>query len=315
MERQSKFILMVIFEIPAIILSLLIFIYFIFNRPARSKVKNHGWIILLTNTFFQLILNLPMPMSYFYLNYIWPSTNAYCVWWTWCEYSLNAIGLYLMAWISIERHLLIFHEHTIFQVRWKKWIFHFLPIAFCVMWGPLFFLFVVVITPFCTNVWIFSLPLCGFPCYGGEKILHKFDFIFNILFPILIIMLANITLIIRVLYQKMSRQRVINWRRHLKMMLQLWIVSSLYMGFWLPLVITLFIEMTTQPLFMINQLETMQFAPYFVPLFLPMVCLTTQPELIRKIKNFIREMRPMNRVSVIAYNRNIGRTITINTAR
>ncbi|CAF1490035.1 unnamed protein product [Adineta steineri] len=211
-----------------------------------------------------------MPMSYYYLNYIWPSTNAYCVWWTWCEFSLSTIGLYLMAWISIERHLLIFHEHTIFQVRWKKWIFHFIPIAFSLMWAPLFFLFLVVIHPFCTNVWIFNLPLCGFPCYAENKILHKFDFIFNILFPILIIMLANVTLIIRVLYQKMSRQRVINWRRHLKMMLQLWIVSSLYMGFWLPLVITLFIEMTTQPLFMINQLETMQFAPYFVPLFLPM---------------------------------------------
>ncbi|CAF0942170.1 unnamed protein product [Adineta steineri] len=255
-----------------------------------------------------------MPMSYYYLNYIWPATNGYCVWWTYCEYSLNAAGLFLTAWISVERHLLIFHAHRVFRKRWKKWIFHFIPIVFCLIWAPVFYFVIVVISPWCTNLWDFNRILCGFPCYYGIEALNQFVFLFAIILPIVTIILANITLVIRVIYQKMSRQQGVNWRRHRKMVLQLLIISSFHLAIWLPLVSTLLIEMTVQPSFMINQLETMQFAPYFIPLFLPMICLSSQPELISKIKNLIR-MRPMNRVSGVTYNRNAVRPLTIATVR
>ncbi|CAF2839688.1 unnamed protein product [Rotaria sp. Silwood2] len=182
------------------------------------------------------------------------------------------------------------------------------------MWAPLFFLIFIVISPFCTTVWNFNQLLCGFPCYYGEKILNKFDFIFNLLLPVVIIMLANVTLVIRVICRKISRQQVVNWRRHGKMVLQLWIISSLYMGLWLPLTITLFVQMTVLPSFMVHQMETLQFTPYFVALLLPMICLSTQPELVRKIKNHIR-IRPVNKVTVITYNRNAGQTLTFAHAR
>ena len=65
---------MLAFQIPAIILSIVIFVYFAFNCPVCFKLKNHGWLILLIVNFFQLLFNLPMPMSYNYLNYIWPPT-------------------------------------------------------------------------------------------------------------------------------------------------------------------------------------------------------------------------------------------------
>ncbi|CAF1150373.1 unnamed protein product [Adineta steineri] len=169
---------------------------------------------------------------------------------------------------------------------------------FCVIWAPLFNFIIIVINPWCTNVWDFSRILCGFPCSYGNKALSEFAFLFNITLPSVTIILANVTLVIRVIYQKMSRQQGVNWRRHRKMVLQLWVISSFYLAIWLPLVSTLFIEMTVQPSFMIDHLEAMQFAPYFIPLFLPMICLSSQPELVSKIKNLIR-MRPMNRVSTV----------------
>ncbi|CAF4345318.1 unnamed protein product [Adineta steineri] len=173
---------------------------------------------------------------------------------------------------------------------------------------------VIVISPWCTNVWDFNLLLCGFPCYYGIEVLSQFLFLFNLTVPSVTIILANATLVIRVIYQKMSRQQGVNWRRHRRMVLQLWVMSSLHLGLWLPLVTTTLIEMNIQPSFMINQLETMQFAPYFIPLFLPMICLSSQPELMSKIKNLIR-MRPMNRVSTVTYNRNAVRPMTIATVR
>ncbi|UJR38763.1 hypothetical protein I4U23_031428 [Adineta vaga] len=255
-----------------------------------------------------------MPMSYYYSNSIWPPTNAYCVWWTWYEFSINSMGLFLMAWISIERHLLIFHARTILQVRWKKWLCHFLPITFCLIWAPLFFFILIVISPLCITLWDYNLFLCGFPCYYDEKVLNQFDFIFNLLLPVVIIMFANVMLVIRVIYRKISRQQAVNWRRHGKMVFQLWMISSLYMGFWLPVTITLFIQITFDPSFMSDQLETMQFAAYFIPLLLPVICLGALPELLNKIKSIIR-MRRRNTINVITFNRNRVQVATVATVQ
>lgn len=79
MYSMSKFILILVLEIPAIILSLIILTYFALNRQIRLKLKNHGWLILLISNFFQLIVDLPMPMSYYRMESVWPASNSYCV--------------------------------------------------------------------------------------------------------------------------------------------------------------------------------------------------------------------------------------------
>ncbi|CAF3316324.1 unnamed protein product [Rotaria sp. Silwood2] len=258
---------MLVFEVPAIFFSILIFVHIALNHEARSKLKNHGWLVLITTNFFQLVIDLPMPMSYYRMDAVWPASNTYCVWWTWCEFSLNAIGLFLMTWISIERHVLVFHPHTIFQNPWKKWIFHFVPIIICLLYTPIFYFVLVVISPSCTTVWDFNSISCGPPCYFTANFLGQFDFIFNVAIPIIIIMLANVALVIRVIYQKMSRHQIIHWQRHRKMVLQLWIVSSLYMACWLPATITELIQITVMPSFMIDQMDTIGLLIYFIPLF------------------------------------------------
>ena len=100
--------------IPSILISLLIFIYFTINRHTRVNHHNHSILLLLLINFLQVISDLPMAMNFFRLNgQVHPATSAFCTWWIWCEFSLNAINGFLMAWISIERHLLIFHSTLI----------------------------------------------------------------------------------------------------------------------------------------------------------------------------------------------------------
>lgn len=194
MNRQTRFSLIVALEIPAIFFSMLIFSHFAFNRQVRSKLKNHGWLVLLIVNFFQLTLDLPMPASYYYMDTIWPETYVYCIWWTWLEYSLSTIGLFLMAWISIERHVFIFSPHAMAQRRWKKWLFHFLPIIFCLLWTPTFYFVIIVISPYCTTPWDFTFLSCGYPCYLTANFLGQFDLICNITVPSAIVMFANVTL-------------------------------------------------------------------------------------------------------------------------
>ncbi|CAF1552448.1 unnamed protein product [Adineta ricciae] len=65
MCERTKFLLMIILEIPAILLSIVILVYFVLDRQARSKLKNHGWIVLLGELRFVPLYfyELPEPMS------------------------------------------------------------------------------------------------------------------------------------------------------------------------------------------------------------------------------------------------------------
>ncbi|CAF3366106.1 unnamed protein product [Rotaria socialis] len=289
--------------------SILIIAYFARNHEVRSKFKNHGWFVLIIVNFTQLLLDLPMPMNYYRMGTVWPASNEYCVWWTWCEFSLNTIGLFLMAWVLVERYVLIFHPHAMIQSRWKKWIFHFTPIILSLIWAPTLYLVLVVISPYCTNEWDFGSVNCGIPCYFTVNFLGQFDFIFNIAFPVMIITLANLALIIRLTYQKMSRHQIKNWRRHCKVVFQLGIVSSLYLAFWLPTMITELVQITVMPSFMMDQLQTILFVVYFIPLLLPMICLSTQPELVKKIANSIT-IRKLNVIGITTVNRGVEQAVT-----
>ncbi|CAF1524639.1 unnamed protein product, partial [Adineta steineri] len=92
------------------------------------------------------------------------------------------------------------------------------------------------------------------------------------------------------------------------------IISSLYIGFWLPDIITVLVQITILPSFMDQQLETMEFVVYFIPLLLPMVCLTALPELMKKLKNIITRPQ-LNVIDVVHYNRRSKQMITVVAAR
>ena len=223
MQEIAKSLLLFAFEIPAIVISIWIFVCLIHRRNIRSDSKNHVWIIILLLNFVQLLVLIPMPTSFYYLGRIWPATDLYCVWWTWFEYSSNAASLILMAWASLQRYFFIFHSRFLLGACWKKWIYHFIPIILCLLWPSLWYMAVVVISPNCTNTWNFNQVICDVPCFttidgGLFGVLHL---LLNVLIPLCIIISANLTLITRVISEKRSRNQIVEWRRHRKMTFQL----------------------------------------------------------------------------------------------
>jgi hypothetical protein len=291
MQELLKFVLLLIFEIPATFVSILILIYFITHRAARSKAKNHVWLVLLVVSSLQSTIHLPMSMSFYYLGEIRPAIDSYCVWWTWFEYSTTATSLILIAWASTERHLLIFHATFLLGGSWRKWMFHIIPITCCTLFASLWYIALVVISPECTNTWDFGYIVCGLPCYisTGDGTYGIVDTLITIVIPLGILLLANMTLIIRVIYERISRQQNVNWRRHRKMAFQLWFISSLYVAGWLPLAITLMIRIIANPSFLDNQLADMIYTLNFIPLLLPFVCLGAFPEIINSIREYLRK--------------------------
>ncbi|UJR35244.1 hypothetical protein I4U23_028008 [Adineta vaga] len=291
MVYNIEFSLAFIFEIQAVIISIIIFLYFAQKPDTRLKRHHHSWLALLIMNFVQLILDLPIALSFYYRGQLWPESDSLCSWWVWLSFSCDTAALFLMVWISIERHLLVFHSQILLQGRWKKWILNIIPIFICLIWPPIAYLNLVVFPSQCTNTWDFHTLLCGPPCYTFTSFLGIYDFVFNVCIPLFINILVNFLLIIRIIKGKVSRQQAVNWRRNRKMILQFWAISTLHLALWSPLVTVSLIQMSGMPTFMADQYTTLEYVLYYMPLLLPITCLCAIPELVTKIYGFFRKTR------------------------
>ncbi|CAF1528049.1 unnamed protein product [Rotaria magnacalcarata] len=283
-----KFPILIAFEIPSILVSILIFIYFGWNRNTPIKDHNHSILVLLAVNFVQVTTDLPMPMNFFRLDgIVQPATSAYCTWWTWYEFSLNTINGCLMAWISFERHLLIFHSGFLRNIGTKKRrLLRIVPLALCIIWGPIYYCIVVIISPMCENTRYFDSLLCGMPCYLMTS-WGTFDLFVDVIFPVFLISLFNLALLVRVINQSLMVVGRVqnNWRKQRKLALQLGMISFVYLAVWIPLSIGQLGQNYIDPNFFRAQSDTFNFLVYLVPLVLPIVCLMSMHEVIIKFKS------------------------------
>jgi hypothetical protein len=76
-----KFAALLTLQIPSILVSLLIIVYFDYNLNACVTDHNHSILVLIIINFLHVIIDLPMPMNFFHLNgIIRPARSAYCIW-------------------------------------------------------------------------------------------------------------------------------------------------------------------------------------------------------------------------------------------
>jgi hypothetical protein len=157
-----KFWILLIFSIPSIICSILILIYF-YQQRHHILLYHHLTLVLIIISFLQMTTNIPFVMSYYHSSTVILASNAFCIWWNWWEYSLNGILLFIMAWGSIERHLLIFHWTTM-NTRRKRILFHLGSMLLAGLYPLIFYFIVLVLNP-CKNQWnydavnsVFCLP-------------------------------------------------------------------------------------------------------------------------------------------------------------
>jgi len=313
--RLLKFSILLSFQILSILCSLFVFINIIY-RPSQllKPINNHFIFVLLITSFIQVSTELSMVENYLYKGIIRTSTNSYCLFFNWYEFSLNGISLFvsklfffmykslviyqiLVLWATIERHIIIF-SNFIFQIRWKRIAFHYLPLSIAILYTPIWYGYLIFIYN-CINQWDYDELLCTQPCFYQNKIIGIIDWLFNIIIPAFSIVLANFILIIRVIFR--SNRLIDNIERtkkNRKMTLQLLIVSALFLIFWLPIAITGLIQQFFSPTFLIDiQFNIFFYLIYFIQLFLPFICLISLSELKKMIKDKFRQWKTRNIVS------------------
>ena len=150
---QAKFWIMLIMSSASIGCSICIFIYF-YRQRKKLSIHHHLTLILVTLCCMDMLTDYPFAMIYYRYRRVIPTTSSFCLWWNWLVYSLSAAFVWSAAWGSIERHLLIFHNHLMSTKR-KQFYFHILPV-FIVILYPFIFYFVVIFYNPCENDWDYN---------------------------------------------------------------------------------------------------------------------------------------------------------------
>jgi hypothetical protein len=165
---QVKFWILLILSIPSIICSLIVFIYFYQRRHKNVSLHQHLTLILVVISFLQITTDIFFSMLYYRYGKVVPASDIFCTWWNWWEYSLSGNLLYTMAWGSIERHFLVFHN-SLMNTKRKRLIFHFLPASIACVYPTLFYLAVIVFSS-CANQWDYDTVRSHLKCFERIRV-------------------------------------------------------------------------------------------------------------------------------------------------
>ena len=299
-QGQVKLWLLVVLTIPSSIFSILIFIYF-YRQRKNLSIHHHLTLILTALNFVQVVTDFPFVIIYYIRGEVFSPTNAFCLWWTWWDYSLSCVLVFVMAWGCVERHFLIFYSSAFATPR-KRFFFHTVPMFLACIYPLIFYLMTIALNT-CENQWDYetvssaylrsegclriflvlsSQLLCLQPCYlSDQPALATFDFFMNYAFPIITMTLANGSLIGRICWQKRHWRNTLQRQR--KLTIQLSSVALLYIVFWTPLTVTgLMYTFTLSPELPELQGDYFFFLPYMVDMFIPFISLPLLPD-FRKV--------------------------------
>ncbi|CAF3154467.1 unnamed protein product [Rotaria sp. Silwood2] len=186
-----------------------------------------------------------------------------------------------MAFGSIERYFLIFHERHVYKWRY---VIHYPPILICFIYPFILYSVLVNIYP-CENVYDYDAYVCGGGCFQFQEIVGTLDYLFNLVTPIMLIVLANMILLLRFTYKKRAMKQANTWRKYHLMYVQLVSISMLYFIIWIPFIIVSLIRLFYDPLFLQDvTILVMTYCLYICPLASPFISLVGLPGVRRRLR-------------------------------
>ncbi|UJR17109.1 hypothetical protein I4U23_004005 [Adineta vaga] len=290
--RNIKFGLFVILEPPALICNFILVYSLLTNRILRQTLHYHGILVLLLLTLLTNLIELPRIIHYLHVGLVIPQTNINCLIWQWCDYLLFSTINMIMLWISIERHLLIFHINLYNTVKYR-FIFHYLPYISIIVYLILFYTIAIFIYP-CTYEFDFTKSLCGFPCYTTHRLISLYDLVAHSFCPLFLDILNDISLVIRVFCRKriglQQQQTVAQWRKNCKMIVNLFLLTGIYLLLQIPFALMVMLQLFVNLPEWSIEMHINYFYYFFwlLTLLLPFICLGCLPEVVKKLKSYIR---------------------------
>ncbi|CAF4966814.1 unnamed protein product, partial [Rotaria sp. Silwood1] len=119
------------------------------SQTRRQAINNHVIILLLFNNLIYELIDISLFLNYYRLDTVLPATQSLCLIWIFIDEALYSVSTITVAWASIERHILIFHNQWLSSSR-RRFLIHYVPMMLLVSYIILFH-FVVIVFPPCEN--------------------------------------------------------------------------------------------------------------------------------------------------------------------
>ena len=272
-----------------------VFYHFLTTRAILHAVHNHVILLLLFTYLIQTLFDTPLHLDYFRRGFYWPPNLSYCFLLYMMDYILYEIGLLLMVWASIERHILIFHP-AMFNTRTRRITRHYCPLGFCFVYPVIYYTYFILFYP-CESYYDLSSLNCVAACFlWTSSIMPIYELIVNGFLPVCLVAIFSVTLLIRVLWQKKRMGREMVWKKNRKMTIQLLGISFTFLafniGYFVIAIVQMVSDRTFGASFLIWFVSVNLCAPQLV---FPFLCLSALPDMGKKIQN----LNPWHRRAIV----------------
>lgn len=287
LSRTVRFALLLLFDIPAITCSIFVLYHLITNRHLRLALHNHTIIVLLLLALVFQLTDVPMYLNFTRRGAVWPETPGHClIWWLVDLGFYNTVGI-VLAWASVERHILIFHADWT-STKKQRILIHYIPLITLLLYATIYYTIVIFFPP-CQHYYDYTLPVCSAcPCHLLDPVLGMWEMGVHGCLCTIIITVFNIALLIRVLMYNTRGHRLFNWKKCHKVMIQVVCIATLYALFNFPIMIIWVARLCGMPRDAGVEVEHYAFfLTYWVMLLLPVVALLSLPRLKRKILKLV----------------------------
>ncbi|CAF3360691.1 unnamed protein product [Rotaria socialis] len=234
-SNPVRFWLLLIAMVPSVACSIAILYYTLSSRTRRRGIHNHFIILLLCNNLIYELIDISLFLNYYRSGTVVPATKSLCLMWMFVDETLYNVSTVTIAWASIERHIIIFHDKWLSSVK-KRFLLHYAPYAIVITYTILFH-FVVIVIPPCENTYNYTQEICGHPlCSHNSKLVGTWDSVVHNIIPAITIVIFSISLLARVLIKNHRMRRAFQWRKHRKIAIQLLLISFLYLLLYIPII-------------------------------------------------------------------------------
>ena len=314
LPKPARFWLILVFEVPSLFCSLLLLAFLFTDRASRKSLQNHVIIALLVVGLFAQLIDVPFYLNFTRVNSITPPSSVTCVLWWFAATCISNLTNLLMAWASIERHILVFHDRWVASYR-RRILFHYLPLILILVYATIYYVWLIFFPP-CQHNYAYEFVVCSAtPCHLVDPVLSVWEMGVHGCLPTLIIACFSIGLLIRVILKKRFHDQGFQWRKYRKMIIQLLSLSVVYLAFNLPIMVIWMARSlgASAEALAPAQLVTF-FLTYWVMLLLPIVSLTSLSDLKKKVRQIICPTR-RNQVTATFSIGNMVRTSCSSTTK
>lgn len=270
---RVEFSLFLIGQILSICCYLFVFYCILFDRAGRQSPRNDSILILLFYNFFNVVIDLSLTQDFTRRGDVLLFHPTVCLICQYIDYGIWYGGLSMMLWISLERHLFVFHSTVLGSVR-RRVLFLYMPLGVSALYAPTLFFYLIFVLP-CDRTYIPTRVRCGSVCFYSviPYWFNLYDSLVNYTSPIVLIFVLSVAFLLRFFKQKQRLKATVTWRRCRKMVVQLVLVSVTYLLFDMPFLIVSLVRKLGYPTFASNALS-----PYITRLtFVPAILLPFAP--------------------------------------